>query len=315
LGAAPNSAFQRAGADDIENGRDHNPAYNQVDVPDELLLLLPGMQGVLEIRDELKRRDKEIRDKNERLEESLDTRLLNVLAFIHDISRALQVSAARPVNPDTFELLENEPTMREKYRYGLMSGVYDLELFDSSEYREFGAKIRAAEDAAAALRKRLKGKTPAEAEILDQLKEIRNEMRQLMRDLLTGNASPQESVDESPQESADTPPRDEVIEQPKDLSCAPMSAPPPPKPSCRPIIPLPPFDLIEFTKKGELRKVKASIPADYVKYAETPRNISRVVFTHSDNHCKSMKDHWLLYKTRWEPLEKQCLALGYKEDE
>jgi hypothetical protein len=67
-------------------------------------------------------------------------------SMIHDISRAFQMFASRPICPLTGELLFDSPTHRDLFKEGAFCSLLHLPVFSSKEYADFEALVKVAQD-------------------------------------------------------------------------------------------------------------------------------------------------------------------------
>jgi hypothetical protein len=263
---------QRAGGDS-HDPRLHAPAYSRVDVSDELLLCLPGMAELLTVRDRLMRQDVTVISRKERDENRIETRLLCLQAFIHDIKRALQVSAARPVDPENSLTQQQEPSIQKtpRYRNGLLSDVFSLEIFKSKEYKDLCDRVRDAEDAALSTFTKLKSDNEFSNAVVQELRatrmqmyEVQNEVKAQKREVVGGWNSQVDVHVRLP-------------------------------------VPVPTVAMVTHTKAGTLRVRSLGTRSEHVRLAETPTDVPRPPLL--DSHCRSMEDHWRLFNDHWLPLE------------
>jgi hypothetical protein len=82
----------------------------------------------------------------ERLEGRWCSAKASIDSMVHDIRRALQMLASRPVCPDSGMLLDDQPTFRIKFASGELYELFKLDVFLSEEFKAFEAQMKEAQD-------------------------------------------------------------------------------------------------------------------------------------------------------------------------
>jgi hypothetical protein len=100
----------------------------------------------LDQRDQIHKAFDACADRKERVSKQLYSAKGSIDSMIHDIKRCIQVFAARPVDPESFVVQVNDPTIREIYGRGSMKKIMNLSMFNSVQYLSFQQRVRAAED-------------------------------------------------------------------------------------------------------------------------------------------------------------------------
>jgi hypothetical protein len=268
------------------DARMHCPAYSRVDVPDELLLYLPGMEELLSKRDILMQINATVRSRRERDEIRIETRLGCLQAFLHDIKRALLVSAARPVDPISFLTQHELPAIQatERYRNGLLSGVFALPIFESKEFMDLRDRVRDAEDAALSTLRQSNTACEFANEVVKALNSQQIQFNEMTNELKARTR--------------------ETCSLRHDDNCNQHRIP----------MPIQAVAAVTHTKAGAPRQRCLSTPAEHIRLAEMQNETSRPRLKGSDDHCQSMEDHWRLYTCEWLPL-KMKYGPQWNEDE
>lgn len=282
---------ERAGGDPLQP-KLHAPAWSLPLVEESMLREISQLSKLLDHRDAVHLAYDACQSHHERMENRLCTAKGSIDSMVHDITRAFQLFASRPLDPETLVLQQDKPTMQEneRFRQGTLKPLFDLPVFAGARYQDLQQRVRKSEDNCAGL-------------TLLLTHPVRNELHKVIQEQIAGPINTigmvlQQVLQELGQQRS-SPHAMTVHEHfPRDASilatshCQPLALPPPPS---------------EDTLKGtnRPRKKRRGLNQRLVLQAETATDSQcpRPVLSGSDSGCVTVYAYWDLYKSRWKPLE------------
>lgn len=142
----PVSGLSQRGDGDPKNTRAHCPSWIIASgvLLEELMEL--GFSELLEQQRQVHAGYDACKTHQERLDGRWCSAKASIDSMVHDIRRALQMLASRPICPDTGVLLANEPTFRSQFAQSDLFQLFRLPVFNSPKFLEFEDQMREAQD-------------------------------------------------------------------------------------------------------------------------------------------------------------------------
>jgi hypothetical protein len=215
-------------------------------------------------------------------------------SMIHDIRRAFQMLASRPICPDTGILLADQPTYRSQFKDGVFYELLSLPVFESDDYKDFESRMRIAQDQYFA----------AEVALAAP---VRNELDQILKarvdDRLSGIARSLHFLTNAVSSLSPVIGSGSLGGAADRQIVSPLS---PGLPSrLQPSLPAHEDTLANGSSPRKKRR--AISQQDIVR---EQRELARVQGSYQqealdDRACTTLRQYWQLYKTKWLPLEQE----------
>jgi hypothetical protein len=300
----------------------HSPPWASIFPSEGLIGQIPEVQNLILQRDEAVRRFNACSSVKECRERRLYTIKGTLECMLFEIQCAFQLFASRPLDPETFVLQADKPTFYERFRHGTLRDVFNLPVFQSSDYERFRTQVFDAERDHFDFDTMLSSASPEvfqnaiNEHLVPAIRMMNNTVQNglqtidqnhsqrlgrleaMVMHLVSPAFGSNHGVD--PVFAAVEPfARDATTRDDRSLTIGGVTSR---KRAPKPLKPLEPAQSGTL-KGGGPRKKRKAVKEALRLNAEEPTAVPRPRLTNSDSHCRTLADFWEVYKKRWEPLE------------
>jgi hypothetical protein len=213
-------------------------------------------------------------------------------SMLHDIRRAFQMLASRPICPDTGVLLADQPTFREQFKSGAFHELLTHRVFEGDEWKHFEQLMRTAQD------------EYFSTEITVSVP-IRNEMERILKAHVDGRLTEiARGLHAVLIALGSSNPVNGGVSLGRHIDGPVVSPPSPGLPSLQPSLPAHEDTLADGVSQ---RKRRRAIPQQDIVREERERaraqGLKNLPEVPNDQACCTLEDYWQMYKVNWLPRE------------